>query len=308
MRGKDVRSIVRGAVAVAVLIGGGGAACYDFSSVTGGPPRDAGADASTGGGGGGDGSSSADSSPAGGGGFCASLSPTPNFFFCDDFDDYETSSLTKWDQSIEANGTVGLTSIAPFSKPNAMSAQTSIAAVGVNTEADVLKAFSTYADRGIELKTSFEMDIEQWDPATSGQIIAFEVIFKGLPPQFNQIALNLNSLGVGGVSAQIAENATGADGGAAGYNSYPFKSPPVTKGWTKVEVTVSVPNPVGATSNTVTVTLDGVTQMDAQPLQVPLQKGWTPDVHLGISVNNYAAPAGAWVVQYDNFVTTITPF
>lgn len=287
------------------------AGCYDFGSVSGGV-RDGGSPGVEGGspsgGDAGSGGSDAQVPPPGdgsssGGGFCASLSPTPTF--CDDFDEYETSTLTSWDQSIEANGSVGLTTIGPFSRPSAMTAQTNIASVGENTEADVLKAFSAYQNKGIAIAIAFEVNIQQWDTATTGQIIAFEVIFKNSPTQFNQIVLNLNSLGVGGVSAQIAENATGADGGAAGYNSYPFKSHPATNAWTKVEVSLSVPNPTGTQSNTVTVKVDGVTQIDAQALQVPLQGG-TPYVHLGIGY--VATPATAWVVHYDDLVANITSF
>jgi hypothetical protein len=275
--------------------------CFDFGSVSGGPPADAGPGSSEGPT---DAQSALDASgDAGAQGFCAAITPKPTL--CDDFDDYETSTLTNWDQTFTANGTAGLDSLAPFSKPYAFTAQTSLAAKGVQAEADVIKGFPMLARRPLAITVAFEMNIDQWDTSPTGQIVAFEVIFKNSSSQFNQIVLNLNALGVGGVSAQIAENAAGQDGGAAGYNSYPFQDHPVTKKWTKVEMTLNVPNPTGAQANTFTVKLDGVTQIDAQPFQVPLQGG-PPYIHLGIGY--VGTPSAPWVMHYDNFVATVTPY
>jgi hypothetical protein len=238
-----------------------------------------------------------------GGGFCASQSPAPTL--CDDFDEYQTMTLSKWDQEIQTVGSVGLTTIAPWSKPNAMSAQTGIAAVGQYPEADVLKAFTDLMGKNILIKASFEMNIQQWDQNTTGRIIAFEVIFKNSSAQYNQVVINLLSLGTGGVSAQVAENAYGADGGTIGYFSYPFPDHPATNGWTKVEVSINVPNASGSQSNTVSVSVGGMPEIQGQALQIPIQGG-TPTVHLGIGF--VQTPATAWAVQYDDFLLNITPF
>jgi hypothetical protein len=304
MRRPDFAGVILLGFGIAGIVGS--ARCYDFSSVSGA--------AREGGSTGGDdatvsdaqGSTPSDSSSTDG--FCASQAAPPQSttrVFCDAFDEYDGSTLSAWDQALAYNGSVGLTSLSPFSPPSAMAAQTSIASMGETTEADVLKAFSEFATKNILITASFEMRIQQWDPATTGQIIAFEVIFKNSSAQFNQIALNLNSLGADAVSAQIAENATGVDGGPAGYYSYLFPSHPKTQDWTKVEMTVSAPDVMGADSNTVTVALDGVTQINAQALQAPLQGG-TPYIHLGIGY--VATPAMAWAVQYDNFLVTISQF
>jgi hypothetical protein len=295
-----------GALGLVGLMSAGASGCYDFSSVG---PRNGGVDAGSNSGtdanvgmddtGAPASDSSSDSS---GGNGC-------NATFCDNFDEYEGgTTIGNWDQTIQPNGAVGLTSINAFSMPYSMSAQTNIAAIGVNTEADVLKAFSEFKDTNVHIVATFEMNIQVWDPATTGQIVAFEVIFKVNSAQYNQIVINLNSLGAGEVSAQVAEAATGADGGATGYNSYPFKSHPATKTWIKVGVDLSIPNASGSQSNTVSVTVDGVTQIDAQ-LTLPIQQGETPYVHLGIGyVNTITTAAGAWSMLYDDFVVNFSKF
>jgi hypothetical protein len=307
-------------VASGIVLGVG---CYDFSSVSGGS-KDGGTDASTGSSGGGSssGGSSGGSSSGGGssggaddgstasdagGGFCASQ-PTPQppaITFCDDFDDYTGMTLSKWDQTIQTVGSVGLTTISPWSKPNAMSAQTGIAAVGEYPEADVLKGFTNLAGKNLLIKASFEMNIQQWDQNTTGRIIAFEVIFKNSSAQYNQIVINLLSLGSGGVSAQVAENAYGEDGGTIGYFSYPFPDHPATNAWTKVEMTINVPNATGSQSNTVSVSVGGMTEIQGQALQIPIQGG-APTAHLGIGF--VQTPATAWAVQYDDFLLNISQF
>ncbi|HEY2512699.1 MAG TPA: hypothetical protein VGI39_17650 [Polyangiaceae bacterium] len=282
--------------------------CFNFGSVSGGTPNDAGSQPS-----GGDGSvATSGDGGASGTGFCATLAaPTQSATkrFCDDFDDYSGSSADNWDQTIAQNGTVNVDKLAQFSKPASLLTETGAAAPGVQAEADVLRAFSDFTGNGIAISISFEMNIETWDPSSSAQIIAFEVIFKNSTAQFNQLVMNLNSQGTGGVTAQIAENSTGADGGENGYNSYPFSGHPVTKTWTKVEVDINVPNPTGSQSNSITVKLDGKTQISAQALQIPLQGG-TPYVHLGIGYVGTAPSTAAapWTVHYDNFVADITPF
>jgi hypothetical protein len=182
-------------------------------------------------------------------------------------------------------------------------------AAAQSAEADELIQFAQLQNmplqgKALKIAASFEMNVEQWDSSTSGQIIAFEIIFKVSPTQFNQIVLNLNSLGSNGVTAQIAENAQGLDGGPAGYNNYPFTDHPPTNAWTKVDVDLVIPSPSGSGSNTFTVTLGGKTQYSQQPLQVPLQNG-VPWVHLGIGYQA-AGSAKGWAVRYDNFTVDIS--
>jgi hypothetical protein len=276
-------------VALAACVG-----CFNFGSVSGGT-ADGGPDSgNVPEGGGGEGGGGVD----GGGSFCASLSPTPTF--CDDFD--EATSPTGWDQIIQNNGAVTVDSLLAFSKPGSMLAETSAAVGGQQTEADVLKQFASLQGKAIQISASFEMNVQTWDPSSSGQILAFEIIFKNSSSTFNQIVLNLNSLGASGVSAQIAENAQGADGGEAGYNSYPLSTHPPTKTWTKVEVDLVIASPTSAASNVITVKLDGATQLSQQALQVPLQGG-SPWVHMGIGY--VATPAGAWAVRFDDLVVDI---
>ncbi len=181
--------------------------------------------------------------------------------------------------------------------------QTGVLASGVSSEADVLKQFQLYAQKGVSITMTFAMNVQSWDSSTSGQIIAAEVIFKNSPSVFNQIVLNLGSLGTSGVSGQIAENAQLSDGGTP-YNNYPLAKHPVTKAWTNVEIDFSIPDYSGSSSNTVTVKLDGQTVLDTQPLGIPIQAG-VPWVHLGIGyVETSQAP---WIVNYDNFAVTFAP-
>lgn len=282
--------------------------CFNFGSVSGGTPNDGGSQPS-----GGDGGvASSQDGGVSGTGYCANL-PAPlqatTKRFCDDFDDYSGTSADNWDQTIAQNGKVSIDKISSRSKPASLLTETSAAASGVQAEADVLKAFSDFTDRGVAISIQFDLNIETWDTSSSAQIIAFEVIFKNSTAQFNQLVMNLNSLGTGGVTAQIAENSTGADGGENGYNSYPFSNHPVTETWTHVEVDINVPNPTGTQSNSITVKLDGKTQISSQALQIPLQGG-TPYVHLGIGYVGTApnTAANPWTVHYDNFVADITPF
>ena len=305
-----VRSVVVGLSAASVLCAAAaGVGCFNFGSVSGGTPNDAGSQPGQTGS---DGSTASSGDGGGGQNYCATLTApaqAKTSRFCDDFDLYPSASVDNWSQTVAQNGTVSVDKLLYFSGPASLLTETASAAAGVQAEADVLKAFSDFTNKGVAIAITFEMNIETWDPGSDAQIIAFEVIFKNSPAQFNQIVLNLNSQGSGGVAAQIAENATGADGGETGYNSYPFAANPKTKTWTQVEVDLNIPNPNGTQSNSVTVKLDGKTQVSSQALQLPLQQG-TPYVHLGIGYVQPAAGASAapWVVHYDNFVADITPF
>jgi len=294
-------------LATAVWVG-----CYDFGSVSGQPPSEGGASSGSGSGAVGDGgagesggSSGSSSGGASSGGdasaaFCASLSPAPTF--CEDFE--QASWASHWDQLIQQNGSVTVDSVLPFSnQPDSLLTQTSAALSGQATEADALKQLAAYQGKAIHLTASFEMNVQEWDSASSGQVIAFEIIFKNSSAQFNQIVLNLGSLGSTGVTAQIAENAQGVDGGGAGYNSYPFGTHPPTKQWTKIDVDLVVASPTGSGSNVITVKLDGAPQLSQQALGVPLQGG-VPWVHLGIGY--VATPSSGWAVRYDNLVVDVT--
>jgi hypothetical protein len=301
-----VRNAARSFIVLAVACAAG-AGCFNTGALSNGSSGgDAGADARAVGDATSpaplDGSSGGDS-PDSSAPFCESLSPAPTF--CDDFDEGDSGSFATWDQVIQSSlGSVSRSTTFAYSAPYSMLAQTSAVSSGTYAEADVLKEFATFAQQGVSISMSFEMNLQAWDSSTSGQIIAAEVIFKNSSTQFNQIVLNLDSLGTSGVSAQIAENAQGADGGEAGYNSYPLDSHPATQSWTKVEIDLSIPSYQGSTSNTVSVKLDGQTVLASQALSVSIQGG-IPWVHLGIGY--VATPATPWIVYYDNFVADITP-
>ncbi len=269
--------------------------CFDFGSVSNGTPtNDSGTDTSTSGDGGG-------ASEAAAGSFCASVTPTPTF--CNDFD--ESNAQGAWDQIfVDPGCAVTIDTTMPFAGAGSMLAQTPTADAGVALEADGIKQFTAFQDKAIKISVSFEMNVLAFDPSGTGQIIAFEIIFKNSPQTYNQIVMNLNSLGAGaGVTAQIAENATGPDGGASGYNSYPFNAHPPTNTWTKVDVDLVIPSPNAATSNVISVTVDGTPQITQQALGLPLQGG-SPYAHLGIGYVH--VPAGPWKVEYDNFVVTMS--
>jgi hypothetical protein len=276
-----------------------GVGCFDFGSVSNGAP-DGGSDATSAADASGTDGGGASDASGGGSGYCALLTPAPTF--CDDFD--ETGAQGEWDQIVQATGcSVSVDTTMPFAGSGSLLAQTPTSVMGDVLEADALKQFMSFQGKAIKISASFEMNVETWDPSSSGQIIAFEIIFKNSPMTFNQIVMNLSSLGSGGVTAQIAENAQGADGGAAGYNSYPFASHPPTGMWTMVEVDLVVASPMSATSNEVSVTVGGVPQLTQQALGVPLQGG-SPYAHLGIGY--VSAPGGAWKVEYDNFVVDVS--
>lgn len=293
VRSRAVRTLV---VSLLCIAPGG---CFDFPSTS--APSDAGSDSPSQPtpDGGGDDAGGATGSDAGTFS-CASLKPQPTF--CDDFDG--PSEPRGWDLLEQTNGQVTVDSLAIPPAPSMPNSLLAAASAAAGTEADALKQFSTYAGEAVHITASFEMNVQQVDSSPSGQIIAFEVIFKNSSSTFNQIVLNLNSLGsTGGVSAQIAENAQGVDGGEAGYNSYPLPDHPPTKAWTKVDVDLVVASPNGSAANKITVTLDGKTELDQQALQNALQGG-SPWVHLGIG---YEAPGtSGWAVRYDNFVFDIS--
>ena len=278
-------------------------ACYNLSSVTGG---DGGVKSGTDG-------ASPGGSDAGSGPFCQSLRASvtpPTFLFCDDFDEEDGGTFSIWDQQVTSSGSgsVSLDALLSWSSPNSLLAQTSALTSGAYGEADLLKAFDQYMMQGISLTITFEMYVQDWDTSTSGQIIAAEVLFKNSSIQYNQLAFNLLSLGSAGVAAQFIENATEADGGTTplDYNFYPLQTHPVTKGWTSVEIDLSIPSYVGSSSNKVTVKLQGTTALDSQQLGVPIQAG-IPVVHLGIGAVD-STPSTAWAVNYDNLAVTITPY
>jgi hypothetical protein len=225
--------------------------------------------------------------------------------FCDDFD--ESGWMGNWDQVFQQNGSVsvdGLAMPAAPSAPNSLLTQTSVAQAGIYTEADALKEFSQFQGKPIQITATFEMNIQTWDTMSSGLCIAFEVIFKNSGNQFNQVVLNLTSLGTSGVTAQIAENAQGADGGiepGAG-GPYLFTDHPPTQTWVKVEVDILIANPTGSGGNTVSVKLNDMPEVTAQPLQLALQGG-PPVFHLGLGY--VQAPAMPWAIRYDNFAVSI---
>jgi hypothetical protein len=291
---------------VVTLLGAAATGCWNFDSVTGndaGPDGAAEAAPPTGD------DSGAPEAGDGGASFCASLSPQPTF--CADFNEPAGGSIgTGWTQLIQQHGQLTVDNLNPFSMsaPYSLLAQTDPESMGQYNEADALKLFQGYGGQKLKISASFEMRIEGVDTSTSGQIIAFEIIFKNSTTQFNQIALNLNSLGnQNSVAAQIAENAQGPDGGAAGYFNYPFAGQLPAQTWTKVEVELTandVPG-AGSASNVITVKVGGTTELSQQGLQVPLQGG-DPWVHLGIGYQAPSTGGTGWQVRYDNFAFNIT--
>jgi hypothetical protein len=272
--------------------------CFDFGSVSNG------GGSSSGGSSGGGSSSGGSSSGSGGGSFC-SMQPSTTTF-CDDFDEPNMGWMGNWDQPVQQNGLVSVddqaTPTAP-SPPNSLLTQTSAATAGIYTEADALKEFSQFQGKPIQIAATFEMNVQTWDQMNSALCIAFEVIFKTSSTQFNQVVVNLNSLGPGGVTAQIAENAQDVDGGIEpGGASYPFSDHPQTNAWVKVEVDLLIASPTGAGGNTVSVKLNDMPEVNAQPLKLALQGG-PPVFHLGLGY--VQAPANPWAIRYDNFVVSI---
>jgi hypothetical protein len=280
-------------------------ACFNLASVTGGDGGvKSGSDAAF------DSASPADSD-AGGTPSCASLmaSATPPAF-CDDFDNEDGGAFAIWDQQVTSmgSGSVTVDALLSWSPPNSLLAQTSALTSGAYGEADLLKAFDQYMGHGISLTMTFEMYVQDWDTSTSGEIIAAEVLFKNSSIQYNQLAFNLLSLGSAGVAAQFIENATEADGGTSplDYNFYPLQTHPAAKGWTSVEIDLSIPSYIGSSSNSVTVKLQGKPALDSQQLSVPIQGG-IPVVHLGIGAVDFT-PATAWAINYDNLVVNISQY
>jgi hypothetical protein len=276
-------------------------ACFNLSSVTGGGP-DAGSSASDSGG------SPPSSGSDSGAPFCktvlASASPPT---FCDDFDDEDGGPFATWNQPILSMGSVTPDSVLFFSRPNSLLAQTSALLTGAYAEADLPKVYGDDVGKGLSITMTFAMNVQSWDNSTSGQIIAAEVFFKSTSVQFNQISLNLLSIGAAGVTAEISNYRTEADGGTGPDDdqTIPFSTNPVTKNWTNVEIDLSLPSYQGSSSNTVTVKLDGQTVVTTQPLTVALQGG-VPSVNLGIGAVD-STPSTPWAINYDNFTVTITP-
>jgi hypothetical protein len=286
-------AVRRGFVWLVLSACAGYAGCFDTAALmSGNGSSDAGSH-----GGGDAGQSGGGTTP-----FCQSLSPSATF--CDDFDEEDGGTFLKWDKvGVDPQGSVSLDGNLFFSSADSMVAQTGALASGVSSEADLLKEFQQYAQEPISITMTFEMNVQAWDTSTSGQIIAAEVIFVNSPTQYNQIVLNLNSIGAGGVSGQIAENAELEDGGTP-YNNYPLQSHPGTKTWTPVEIDLSVHDFSGSMSNVVTVKLGQQTVLDTQALGIPLQGG-VPWIHLGIGY--VGASTTPWIVNYDNFAVTIGP-
>ncbi len=140
--------------------------------------------------------------------FCTSQSPTPTF--CDDFDSYSstgTPSFNKWDPASGANtgGVLALETIVTVSPPNALEAQGTVPAAGINSEEDLVKSYTQFDTKPITLSASFAFNVQDMDTTSGASVIAFELIFDQ-PGGFHQIVLNIISGGDGTVSARMAQN------------------------------------------------------------------------------------------------------
>jgi hypothetical protein len=254
-----------------------------------------------------DGGKTADAGDGGTVPFCSSQVPAPTF--CDDFDDYSstgTPTFNKWDPASGANtgGVLALETVLTVSPPNALEAQGTVPAAGINSEEDLVKSYSQFDTKPITLDAKFAFNVQDLDTTSGASIIAFELIFDQ-PGGFHQIVLNIVSLGDGTISARMAQNED-FDGGTP-YAPYSFSDSPLTKQWNQIEVTIDIVSPTGTAGNTVSVILNKQTELDAEPLTVPLIGG-VPRVHLGLgSVNSGNAQAGVgWSVVYDNFAMNLT--
>jgi hypothetical protein len=172
-------------------------------------------------------------------------------------------------------------------------------------QADLSKSFPNDAGHAVLITLTYEMNVQTWDPNVGGEIFAAGLVFVSSAAEYHQVVLNLISTG-GGVSAQIAENATGGDGGVIGYQKHPIPQHPITSDWQKVEIDYSIPAYNGSSSNVITVKLGGTTVLGSDPLTVPFNAG-TPVVHLGIgNVGTSNGSASPWSINYDDVLVNIT--
>jgi hypothetical protein len=281
------------------------AGCFDFSSTAngGGPPGgpDSGGTSDSSGsdsGGTGEGSAADD---GGGGSFCSmQTAPAMGQFFCDDFDTGQPQPFWTVDQS---NGSISVDDLVFRSMPDSMAAKAGAVVAGGAAQRAVAKlAFPKYANSMVNIDVSFDMYVDQHDPATMptpGKVTAFQLLYGPQDPNnFNQVAFNIVTTSTG-VSAQVEENAPSPDGGD-GYNLIgPYVVYPKVKNWTHVEIVIDILQPNGS-GNSITVSLDG--QANHSPLVVPL-KGGQPRTELGIATGQ--VPAQPWTIRYDNFVAKL---
>ena len=235
------------------------------------------------------------SSEAGKTAYCASLSPAPTF--CDDFDTKPIGE--QWDGVEDSNGIVGIDTIAFDSAPSSLAAKSSASPSGQSIRSVTKKSFTEFTGKPITLRMSFALRVDQIDPKTSAQIVAFGVLF-GEDGNFNQVVLNLSSTG-SGVVAQVSENAQGPTTSDNGYEVHgPFDKRPSASDWTDVRIEIDVHNPTGS-GNSLRVYFDQVVQYDGA-LILPL-KGGTPRIELGIGWAN--TPSAPWSIRYDNVVVDL---
>ena len=282
--------------AIAVLwsiaaIAAGCTPTLDFDSVSRGGPKDGGTTQS-------DGASAGDAPISDGGAAfsCATLSPAPTF--CDDFDGKSIADL--WDPKVEESAVVATDTVSFLSPPNALLSKTEAVTATGQARAVLPKAFTLFDGKPIQLIVNFDMRIEAFDN-TGKVMIAFAVLF-GPDSSFNQIVLNLKANG-DAVVAQVVENAQGPGEDANGYELHgPFAKRPKVNDWSHVRMELDVTNPTGV-GNLISFDLDGVPQLSAAKLTIPL-KGATPRIELGVGY--VEPPAQSWAIRYDNFTADIS--
>ncbi len=236
-------------------------------------------------------------SGGGSGAFCAQHMAPPAVF-CDDFDSKPLGTV--WPGVTATNGSATDDPGAAFSTPNSMLSVANGVAAGGSVRAVSTLSFPSYsnATKGYDLRTSFELRVDQFDSNSGAKNIAFSYLF-GPDNDFNQIVMNLVSTGTA-VSIQVAENSQVFGASTSDYQLYgPFIPKPATGEWMKVELDLDVVAPSGS-GNGLHVKLNEQDTFDTT-LKFAL-KGGTPRLELGVGWVDSTVATQIWKVRYDDFL------
>jgi hypothetical protein len=228
--------------------------------------------------------------------FCAAHS-TPPAIFCDDFD--AEALGTKWPKVDVLNGAVTNDADAATSSPNSLLSVADPVGVTGRVRAASTISFPSVNSTKIGLRISFNLRVDQFDPAIGAKANIFDFIY-GPVTDFNQVIVVLISTG-DTFSVMLAENPQKVGDANNLYHEYgPFTFKPALRQWTKVALDLDITNPLGS-GNTVRLSLDDELQLDTA-LLYPL-KGETPRLELGVGwVDSEMMSTQTWAVRYDDFL------
>lgn len=240
---------------------------------------------------------------------CDKQSPQPQF--CDDFDDQPLGSVlvpTVWpsarpgtfnenDNTASRSGAQSLVASidGPYDGSEFTPAEPYPCSFG-------RIGFPNLTAEPVRVRVSFDLRVEETEPASSSAVIAAYQFLFGPYSSFNQLVLNLSNPG-GTVLAQFTEGWGNGDTGES-RSTAGIAVPMGLNTWRHFVMDLDIQNPNG-TGNSAQVTLDDAV-LYSGPLNYQLS-GSTPRMELGITWADKSAVKGPWRIRYDNLLVYIVP-